>query len=126
MLQHVPSMDLRFDGDCAQEIGLDLPVVVINLPHRTDRWDALSRRMSEVGLTKLIRAPAIEGVRLRRDPTPENIDGWRCTLEAHVAKTGRVDFSRLVYASILAWSTKLSGQPIPRASGFDLKNGGLA
>ena len=64
MLQHVPSMDLQFDGDCAQANGLDLPVIVINLPNRTDRWQAISRRMSEVGLTKLIRAPAVEGARL--------------------------------------------------------------
>ena len=64
MLQHVPRMDLQFDGDCAQANGLDLPVIVINLPHRTDRWQTLSRRMSAVGLTKLIRVPAVEGARL--------------------------------------------------------------
>ncbi len=64
MLQHVPRMDLQFDGDCAQANGLDLPVIVINLPHRSDRWQTLSRRMSAVGLTKLIRAPAVEGRRL--------------------------------------------------------------
>ena len=64
VLPHVPRMDLPFDGDCAQANGLDLPVVVINLPHRTDRWQTLSRRMSAAGLTKLIRAPAVEGVRL--------------------------------------------------------------
>jgi glycosyl transferase family 25 len=57
-------MDLPFDGNCAQANGLDLPIVVINLPHRTDRWDTLSRRMSAAGLTKLIRAPAVEGARL--------------------------------------------------------------
>lgn len=67
MLRHVPSMDLQFDGGCAQANGLDLPVVVINLPHRTDRWQTLSRRMSEVGLTKLIKAPAVEGARLSDD-----------------------------------------------------------
>ena len=64
MLRHVPRMDLQFDGDCAQASGVDLPVVVINLPHRTDRWQALFRRMSAVGLTKLIKAPAVEGARL--------------------------------------------------------------
>lgn len=67
MLRHVPSMDLPFDGDCAQANGLDLPVVVINLPHRTDRWQTLSRRMSAVGLTRLIKAPAVEGARLPDD-----------------------------------------------------------
>ena len=64
MLTHVPRMDLPFDGDCAHANGLDLPIVVINLPHRTDRWQTLTRRMSAAGLTKLIRAPAVEGVRL--------------------------------------------------------------
>src|SRR5262245_20078560 len=64
MLQHVPRMDLHFDGDCAQANGLDLPVVVINLSHRTDRWQALFRRMRAVGLTKLIKAPAVDGARL--------------------------------------------------------------
>jgi GR25 family glycosyltransferase involved in LPS biosynthesis len=57
-------MSLPYDGDCAQANGIDLPIVAINLVRRTDRWQTLSRRMSAVGLTKLIRAPAIEGVRL--------------------------------------------------------------
>ena len=64
MLQHVPAMDLQFDGTCTQANGVDLPVVVINLPDRADRWQTLSRRMSAVGLTKLIRVPAVEGLRL--------------------------------------------------------------
>jgi len=64
MLQHVPTIDLELAGDCIQAIGLDLPIVVINLPHRADRWQALSCRMSAVGLDKLIRVPAIEGALL--------------------------------------------------------------
>ncbi len=36
-------------------------------------------------------------IRAKRDPTPENIGAWRSGLEAHVAKTGCVDVSRLVY-----------------------------
>jgi GR25 family glycosyltransferase involved in LPS biosynthesis len=64
MLQHVPAMDLEYDGVCAQPVGVDLPIVVINLPRRSDRWEALSRRMSALGLTKLIKAPAVEGSRL--------------------------------------------------------------
>jgi glycosyl transferase, family 25 len=67
MLRHVPPMDLPFDGDCRQADGLELPVVVINLAHRTDRWEALSRCMSAVGLTRLIKAPAIEGARLPKE-----------------------------------------------------------
>jgi glycosyl transferase family 25 len=67
MLQHVPTVDLEFGGDCIQAIGLDLPIVVINLPHRTDRWQALFRRMSAVGLDKVIRVPAVDGARLSVD-----------------------------------------------------------
>src|SRR5262245_37622251 len=67
MLQHVPTIDLELAGDCIQAIGVDLPIVVINLPHRTDRWQALSRRMSAVGLDKLIRVPAVEGALLSVD-----------------------------------------------------------
>ena len=47
-----------------QAAGIDLPIVVINLPHRTDRWHTLVQRMSAAGLTKLIKAPAVEGARL--------------------------------------------------------------
>ena len=64
MLRHVPRLDLRFDGDCAQADGIDLPAVAISLARRTDRWRTLCQRMSAVGLTKIVRAPAIEGARL--------------------------------------------------------------
>jgi len=64
LLQHVPKMDLQFDGDCAQANGLDLPVVVINLRRRPDRWQAFSHRMYAAGLTKLTRAVAIDGRQL--------------------------------------------------------------
>jgi GR25 family glycosyltransferase involved in LPS biosynthesis len=67
MLQHVPSLDLPQRTDWVQAIGLDLPIVAINLPHRTDRWEALSRRMSAVGLDKVMRIPAVEGARLAVD-----------------------------------------------------------
>jgi len=64
LLRHVPDMDLRFDGDSAQASGVELPIAVINLPHRTDRWQALARRMAAVGLDKLIQAPAVVGAGL--------------------------------------------------------------
>jgi TolB-like protein/tetratricopeptide (TPR) repeat protein len=40
-------------------------------------------------------------VRAKRDPTPENIDVWRSAFEADIARTGRVDVARLVYAAHL-------------------------
>ncbi len=66
LLRHVPRMEIDFDGDCAQAIGADVPVVAINLRHRPDRWQLLTRRMAAVGIDKLIRAPAIEGARVPR------------------------------------------------------------
>jgi glycosyl transferase family 25 len=67
MLQHVPTVDLKVREDFVQAIDIDLPIVVINLPHRTDRWQALSSRMSAVGLDNVIRVPAVEGGRLSVD-----------------------------------------------------------
>jgi hypothetical protein len=40
-------------------------------------------------------------VRAKRDLTPEIIDDWRRALNEHVAETGGVDISRLVYAAHL-------------------------
>jgi glycosyl transferase, family 25 len=67
MLRHVPPMEISFDGDCTQAAGVDLCVAAINLPHRADRWQAISSRLAAVGLDKVIRVPAIEGARLSMD-----------------------------------------------------------
>jgi glycosyl transferase, family 25 len=64
LLRHVPTMDLAFDGDSAQANGTDLPIVAINLDRRPDKWQTMCRRMSAVGLTKIVRAPAIEGAQV--------------------------------------------------------------
>lgn len=56
--------DGRSGGRHRQALGVDLPVVVINLARRTDRWRAVSNRLAAVGLTRLIRAPAVEGASL--------------------------------------------------------------
>lgn len=63
-LHYAPKMNLAYDGDCSQAIGIDLPIAVINLAHRTDRWDAVSNRMAAIGLNKLMKAQAIEGASL--------------------------------------------------------------
>ncbi|RTL72562.1 MAG: glycosyltransferase family 25 protein [Hyphomicrobiales bacterium] len=63
-LAHVPKMEIPYDGDARQALGFDLPSIVINLPHRTDRWDAISTRLGAVGLTKLTKAPAVLGADL--------------------------------------------------------------
>lgn len=64
LLQLVPKPDIAFDGDSAQAVGVDLAVAVINLPHRTDKWNAIANRMAAIGLNKLIKVPAVEGARL--------------------------------------------------------------
>ena len=63
-LQHIPKVDLDFNGDCAQAVGIDLPIAVINLRHRSDKWQAVSSRMAAIGLNKLIKVPAVEGAHL--------------------------------------------------------------
>src|SRR5215470_11371252 len=64
LLEHIPAIDLPFDGNYRHANGLDLPVIVINLARRVDRWETLCRRMSAAGLTRLIKAPAIDGTHL--------------------------------------------------------------
>jgi len=66
ILEHVPAIDLPFDGNCHHDNGVNLPVIVINLPRRTDRWETLCRRMNAAGLTKLIKASAVDGACLTK------------------------------------------------------------
>ena len=64
LLAYVPPMRLPAAVEARQSNGLDLPIVVINLPHRTDRWETLRQRMDAIGLDKLVRAPAVMGAEL--------------------------------------------------------------
>lgn len=64
IMRFVPRLEFPFDGDCRQAIGIDLPIAVINLANRPDRWQALTSRMSAVGLDKLVKVPAVEGAKL--------------------------------------------------------------
>ena len=66
-LKLLPKVDFAFDGSFAQALGLELPIAVINLAHRTDRWEAVSTRMAAVGLNKLIKVSAVEGAKLALD-----------------------------------------------------------
>jgi GR25 family glycosyltransferase involved in LPS biosynthesis len=58
---------IGFDGDSRQAIGVDVPVCVINLARRPDRWQAVSSRMAAVGLNKLVRVSAVDGAVLPLD-----------------------------------------------------------
>lgn len=64
ILRDVPRLDIAFDGTTRQSLGVDLPIAAINLPHRTDRWDAVHGRMKAVGLDRLIKVPAVYGAEL--------------------------------------------------------------
>jgi GR25 family glycosyltransferase involved in LPS biosynthesis len=50
-----------------QAIGLELPIAVINLLHRADRWEAIRTRLHAVGLDRLTHVPAVVGARLDLD-----------------------------------------------------------
>ncbi len=63
LLGVLPKMDIEIRAT-RQSLGLDLPVAVINLPHRADRWHAVSSRMATAGIDKLLKVPAIVGAQL--------------------------------------------------------------
>jgi tetratricopeptide (TPR) repeat protein len=65
-------------------------------------WAAVDRLL-ELAAKRQLREfqDGLPFIRAKRDPTPENIEGIRSALEAHVNKTGCVDISRLVYAAHL-------------------------
>jgi glycosyl transferase, family 25 len=64
MLRHIPPMQVSFHGDCTQANGVELPIVAVNLDRRPDKWQTLSERMAAVGLTKIVRASAVEGAKV--------------------------------------------------------------
>jgi len=65
-------------------------------------WAAVDRLL-ELAAKRQLREfqDGLAFIRAKRDPTSENLGAWRSALEAHVAKTGCVDVSRLVYAAHL-------------------------
>jgi TolB-like protein/class 3 adenylate cyclase len=65
-------------------------------------WAAVDRLLELAARRQLREFQAgLPFIRAKRDPTPENIEGIRSELEAHVERTGCVDISRLVYAAHL-------------------------
>lgn len=65
-------------------------------------WAAVDRLL-EVAARRQLREfqDGLPFIRTKRDPTPQNVQAWRSSLEAHVTRTGRVDVSRLVYSAHL-------------------------
>ncbi|MEZ5996553.1 MAG: winged helix-turn-helix domain-containing protein [Hyphomonadaceae bacterium] len=65
-------------------------------------WDEVDRLLALASKRPLREfQDTVPFVRAKRDPTPQNIGAWRETFEADIAKTGRVDVARLVYAAHL-------------------------
>jgi TolB-like protein/class 3 adenylate cyclase len=65
-------------------------------------WAAVDRLL-ELAAKRQLREfqDGLPFIRAKRHPTPENIEGIRNALEAHVDKSGCVDVARLVYAAHL-------------------------
>ena len=65
-------------------------------------WAAVDRLL-ELAARRQLRElqDGLPFIQTKRDPTPENLGAMRSALEAHLAKTGCVDVSRLVYAAHL-------------------------
>jgi TolB-like protein/class 3 adenylate cyclase len=65
-------------------------------------WAAVDRLL-ELAAKRQLREfqVGLPFIRTKRDPTPQNIEAWRSTLENEVSKTGHVDVSRLVYSAHL-------------------------
>jgi TolB-like protein/class 3 adenylate cyclase len=65
-------------------------------------WPAVDRMLT-LAATRQLREfeTGLPFIQAKRDPTPQRIGAWRRELEAHVARTGGVDVSRLVYAAHL-------------------------
>ncbi|WP_149264277.1 hypothetical protein [Actinomadura sp. K4S16] len=57
----------------------DLPVYAMNLPRRTDRWEALTRHMALRGLPAPVQVPAVDGPAVF---TPADLTGYRREVEA--------------------------------------------
>jgi hypothetical protein len=65
-------------------------------------WAAVDRLLALAAKRQLREfQDGLPFIRAKRDPTPENIGSWSSALQAHVARTGRADVSRLVYAAHL-------------------------
>jgi len=89
-------------------------------------WAAVDRLL-ELAKQRQLREfeEGLPFIRAKRDPTPENVGVWRSALDAHVARTGCVDVSRLVYAAHLglieeAYRLAATARLGPAGSGDDI------
>ena len=86
-----------------REPDMSFPVSSLLRAYAFQRDWAAVDRLLELAAKRQLREfrDGLPFIRAKRDPTPQNIGGWRSDFEAHVNKTGCVDVSRLVYAAHL-------------------------
>ena len=87
----------------ARSPGMIYPAVVLLRAYAlVNDWPAVDRLLaSAANLPARAFDDGVMFVRAERNPTAENIGAIRDALEAHVARTGSVDVTRLVYAAHL-------------------------
>ena len=116
LLEHIPAIDLALEGNFRHANGLDLPVIVINLPRRVDRWETLCWRLEAVGLTRLIKAPAIDGIDLPEAQIATLMGSERKTVDE--APRSHLSLTRPAtgcFLSHLAIWRRLIDEKLPRA-----------
>ena len=92
-----------FEQLVEREPGMSFPVSSLLRAHAfCEDWAAVDRLL-ELAKQRQLREfeEGLSFIRAKRDRSPEHIGAWQASLEAHVARTGSVDVSRLVYAAHL-------------------------
>jgi TolB-like protein/tetratricopeptide (TPR) repeat protein len=83
--------------------GMSFPVSSLLRAHAfAGNWEGVDRLL-ELAAKRELREfeDGLSFIRTKRDPTRENLEAWRSTVEAHVDRTGCIDVSRLVYSAHL-------------------------
>jgi TolB-like protein len=87
----------------ARAPGMIYPIAVLLRAYALLKdWEAVDKLLAAAGnLPARAFDDGVMFIRAERNPTAENIGAMRDALEAHVARTGSVDVTRLVYAAHL-------------------------
>lgn len=100
---HVAEAIPLLEGLMARAPGMIYPIATLLRAYALlNDWSAVDRLLAPAAnLAGREFEDGLKFVRAKRDPVAENIGAIRDALEAHVAKTGSVDVTRLVYAAHL-------------------------
>jgi tetratricopeptide (TPR) repeat protein len=92
-----------FEQLVEREPGMSFPVSsLLRAQAFREDWAAVDRLL-ELAQQRQLREfeEGLTFIRAKRDRSPEHVGAWLAALEAHVARTGCIDVSRLVYAAHL-------------------------